>query len=297
MPRSFTFRLPLRNIFRARRRSLYTVLGIAFAMVLSVVTVSMFDSIDYLMSTHVLAGRALGHRRGLRPAGRPEPRRRGARAARRRPRPAGAGAAGQGHARRRRGERLADRDDPRRRLPRLHGGARAPRRPRRSRRASIVLAASTATKLDVGVGQSVSWSIRRPTATRSPCASGRFPTRRSASPPTSRSRPAPDITDEPHEPLQRAVPERRRGGRESDPGRDLRHARRRERAGQGRARRAPQEPDGAHQRVRLGACSASARRSRSSSCSRRSPPTSPSAPARSPPCAPSARTTCGSPSW
>ena len=51
LPRSFTFRLPLRNIFRARRRSLYTVLGIAFAMVLSVVTVSMFDSIDYLMSS------------------------------------------------------------------------------------------------------------------------------------------------------------------------------------------------------------------------------------------------------
>jgi len=51
LPRSFTFRLPLRNIFRARRRSLYTVLGIAFAMVLSVVTVSMFDSIDYLLNS------------------------------------------------------------------------------------------------------------------------------------------------------------------------------------------------------------------------------------------------------
>jgi putative ABC transport system permease protein len=50
MPRSFTFRLPLRNIFRARRRSLYTVLGIAFAMVLSVVTISMFDSIDFLLN-------------------------------------------------------------------------------------------------------------------------------------------------------------------------------------------------------------------------------------------------------
>ncbi len=51
MPRSFTFRLPLRNIFRARRRSLYTVLGIAFAMVLSVVTISMFDSIDFLLNS------------------------------------------------------------------------------------------------------------------------------------------------------------------------------------------------------------------------------------------------------
>jgi putative ABC transport system permease protein len=50
MPASFTVRLPIRNIFRARRRSLYTVLGIAFAMVLSVVTVSMFDSVDFLIA-------------------------------------------------------------------------------------------------------------------------------------------------------------------------------------------------------------------------------------------------------
>lgn|GEM_PF-956492 len=49
LPRSFTFRVPLRNIFRAKRRTAYTVLGIAFAMVLSVATVSMFDSIDYIM--------------------------------------------------------------------------------------------------------------------------------------------------------------------------------------------------------------------------------------------------------
>lgn len=49
MPRSFTFRIPLRNVFRARRRSLYTVIGIAFAMVLTVATWSMFDAIDYLM--------------------------------------------------------------------------------------------------------------------------------------------------------------------------------------------------------------------------------------------------------
>jgi putative ABC transport system permease protein len=48
LPRSFTFRMPLRNVFRARR-SLYTVLGIAFAMVLSVATLAMFDSIDYLI--------------------------------------------------------------------------------------------------------------------------------------------------------------------------------------------------------------------------------------------------------
>ena len=41
--------MPLRNIFRAKRRTFYTVLGIAFAMVLSVATVAMFDSIDYIM--------------------------------------------------------------------------------------------------------------------------------------------------------------------------------------------------------------------------------------------------------
>lgn len=49
LPRSFTLRVPLRNIFRAKRRSIYTVLGIAFAMVLSVATIAMFDSIDYIM--------------------------------------------------------------------------------------------------------------------------------------------------------------------------------------------------------------------------------------------------------
>jgi putative ABC transport system permease protein len=49
LPKSFTFRVPLRNVFRSRRRSVYTVLGIAFAMVLSVSTVAMFDSIDYLI--------------------------------------------------------------------------------------------------------------------------------------------------------------------------------------------------------------------------------------------------------
>jgi len=49
LPRTFTVRVPLRNVFRSRRRSLYTVLGIAFAMVLSVTTIAMFDSIDFLM--------------------------------------------------------------------------------------------------------------------------------------------------------------------------------------------------------------------------------------------------------
>jgi putative ABC transport system permease protein len=50
IPRALVFRLPLRNVFRARRRSLYTVLGIAFAMILTVTTVAMFDSIDFLVA-------------------------------------------------------------------------------------------------------------------------------------------------------------------------------------------------------------------------------------------------------
>lgn len=51
LPSALTFRVPLRNVFRARRRTVYTILGIAFAMVLSVVTVSMFDSMDHLFVT------------------------------------------------------------------------------------------------------------------------------------------------------------------------------------------------------------------------------------------------------
>lgn len=49
MPRGFTFRIPLRNVFRSRRRTLYTIVGISFAMVLTVATWSMFDAIDFLM--------------------------------------------------------------------------------------------------------------------------------------------------------------------------------------------------------------------------------------------------------
>lgn len=49
LPASFTFRIPLRNVFRARRRTVYTVLGIAFAMILTVATRASFDSIDSLI--------------------------------------------------------------------------------------------------------------------------------------------------------------------------------------------------------------------------------------------------------
>ncbi len=100
LPRSFTFRIPLRNLFRARRRTLYTVLGIAFAMVLSVVTVSMFDSIDYLLDGDLLARRALGRRRLLRPAGGRSAHRRGAPSHGRRTCPAGACRAGHREVRR-----------------------------------------------------------------------------------------------------------------------------------------------------------------------------------------------------
>jgi putative ABC transport system permease protein len=49
LPHSFVVRIPLRNVFRSRRRSLATVVGIAFAMVLTVTTWALFDTTDYLM--------------------------------------------------------------------------------------------------------------------------------------------------------------------------------------------------------------------------------------------------------
>ncbi|MDH4140388.1 MAG: FtsX-like permease family protein [Coriobacteriia bacterium] len=50
MPRTIAFRLPLRNVFRSRRRSVYTVLGTIFALVLIVSTWALNDSIGYLMA-------------------------------------------------------------------------------------------------------------------------------------------------------------------------------------------------------------------------------------------------------
>lgn len=52
MPRSFVFRLPLRNVFRQRRRSLYTVVGIAFAVLLTFATMAMYDSINWLLNDY-----------------------------------------------------------------------------------------------------------------------------------------------------------------------------------------------------------------------------------------------------
>lgn len=52
IPSSFTFRIPLRNIFRLRRRSVYTIIGIAFAMILTVVGMAMYDSTNYMLDAH-----------------------------------------------------------------------------------------------------------------------------------------------------------------------------------------------------------------------------------------------------
>ena len=49
MPKSFVLRVPLRNVFRAKRRSIYTVVGIAFAVLLTLATSAFFDSIQYLI--------------------------------------------------------------------------------------------------------------------------------------------------------------------------------------------------------------------------------------------------------
>ncbi len=50
LPRSIFFRLPLRNVFRSRRRSVYTIIGTVFALVLIVSTWAMNDSINYLIA-------------------------------------------------------------------------------------------------------------------------------------------------------------------------------------------------------------------------------------------------------
>ena len=47
---SSVWKIPLRNIFRNRRRSLYTVIGIAFGISLILVSAAFIDSVDYFMS-------------------------------------------------------------------------------------------------------------------------------------------------------------------------------------------------------------------------------------------------------
>lgn len=50
LPKAFTFRIPFRNVFRAKRRSLYTIVGIAFALVLTISTWAIFDTFDELIN-------------------------------------------------------------------------------------------------------------------------------------------------------------------------------------------------------------------------------------------------------
>jgi putative ABC transport system permease protein len=52
LPRSLVWRIPFRNVFRSRRRSAYTIIGIALAVLLSVGTIAFFDSINYLLNVH-----------------------------------------------------------------------------------------------------------------------------------------------------------------------------------------------------------------------------------------------------
>jgi len=47
---SFLWKIPLRNIFRNRRRSLYTIIGISFGISLILVSAAFIDSVDYLMN-------------------------------------------------------------------------------------------------------------------------------------------------------------------------------------------------------------------------------------------------------
>ncbi|HEY3338683.1 MAG TPA: FtsX-like permease family protein [Propionicimonas sp.] len=49
LPQAFVLRIPLRNLFRQKRRSFYTLVGVAFAMLLAVTTQSMFDAMDDML--------------------------------------------------------------------------------------------------------------------------------------------------------------------------------------------------------------------------------------------------------
>lgn len=49
LPLPYTFKIPLRNIFRVKKRSFYTIIGITFALILTVATWSSMDIMDYLI--------------------------------------------------------------------------------------------------------------------------------------------------------------------------------------------------------------------------------------------------------
>jgi putative ABC transport system permease protein len=52
LPRSLVWRIPFRNVFRSRRRSAYTIIGIALAVLLTVGTTAFFDSTNYMVNVH-----------------------------------------------------------------------------------------------------------------------------------------------------------------------------------------------------------------------------------------------------
>ncbi len=50
LPTALVARIPIRNIFRAKRRSAYTVIGIAFAVLLTMGTSAFYDSLQWLLN-------------------------------------------------------------------------------------------------------------------------------------------------------------------------------------------------------------------------------------------------------
>lgn len=52
LPAALVVRIPLRNIFRAKRRSAYTIIGIAFAVLLTLGTAAFYDSLQWLLNYH-----------------------------------------------------------------------------------------------------------------------------------------------------------------------------------------------------------------------------------------------------
>jgi putative ABC transport system permease protein len=51
----FLIKIPLRNVFRVKKRSFYTILGISFALILTLATWSFFDAMDWMLSHQINA--------------------------------------------------------------------------------------------------------------------------------------------------------------------------------------------------------------------------------------------------
>ncbi len=52
LPKALVVRIPIRNVFRAKRRSAYTIVGIAFAVLLTLGTAAFYDSLQWLLNYH-----------------------------------------------------------------------------------------------------------------------------------------------------------------------------------------------------------------------------------------------------